>query len=156
MVITSDAETKSAASSLALSYFGFVVGFLQVSTKLVPHRGQQLVGEVSLAPRTEALVKRRGENWRWHGFVDRSFNRPASFARVRNMTGKLRKIRVLKEGSGCQVEQPRGDHTSTTPNLRNVPQIHVVLIVLGVTQWRSFRVGCAVCSFADISATQNR
>jgi len=39
LVITSDPETKRAASNLASSYFGFVVGFLQVSTKLVSHGG---------------------------------------------------------------------------------------------------------------------
>jgi hypothetical protein len=40
------------------SYFGIALGFLLVSTKLIPHRRQEFVGEVSLAARTEALVER--------------------------------------------------------------------------------------------------
>src|SRR5258708_39694469 len=72
------------------------------------------------------------------------------------MTGKLRKIWVLNEGVGCQIQQPRGDDTSPTPNLGDVSQMEGVVIVLGVAQWRSFRIGCAVCLFADVSLTQNR
>src|ERR1700682_5002126 len=48
---------------VASSDFGFAVGLLQMSTEFVPHRGQELVGKVRLAPRTESLIKRRRENW---------------------------------------------------------------------------------------------
>src|SRR6266478_870233 len=71
------------------------------------------------------------------------------------MAGQLCKIRVLKKGAGRQIQQPRGDHTSTTPNLRDVLQIQVVLIVVGVAQRRSLRVDCALGLLADVSATQN-
>src|SRR5205814_5714251 len=40
--------------------------------------------------------------------------------------------------------------------LRDVSEIHVVMIVLGIAQWRSFRVGRFACLFAGISLTQNR
>src|SRR5579864_1347942 len=133
-----------------------LVGFFQMATKFIPHCRQELVGKVRLAARTEPLVKRRSENRGWYRFVDRSLNRPASFARVGDATGKFRKIRILQEGRGGQIQQPRGDHTSPTPDLRDVSQIHIVLIVLRIAQWCSFRVGGAVRSYADVRAAQNR
>lgn len=46
--------TKENASEfvtvISLSGLGCTVGFLQVSAKLIAHRGQKLVSEVSLAP----------------------------------------------------------------------------------------------------------
>jgi hypothetical protein len=49
-------ELENAAGNVHSSHFGFVLGFLLVSAKLIPHRGQELVGEVGFAPRTESLV----------------------------------------------------------------------------------------------------
>jgi hypothetical protein len=37
--LTSVKELENAAGSVPSSYFGFAVEFLQVSTKLIPHRG---------------------------------------------------------------------------------------------------------------------
>src|SRR5260370_573165 len=75
-------NAESSHLSSASSDFGFAVGLLQMSTEFVPHRGQELVGKVRLAPRTESLIKRRRENWGRHCFIDRSLNCPASFTRV--------------------------------------------------------------------------
>src|ERR1700681_923441 len=73
---------------VASSDFGFAAGLLQMSTEFVPHRGQELVGKVRLAPRTESLIKRRRENWGRYCFIDRSLNGPASFTRVGDVAGK--------------------------------------------------------------------
>src|SRR5208282_4181211 len=112
------------------SCFGFALRFLQVSAKLIPHCGQEFVGEVGLTARTESLVQRGREHRGWHGLVDCSFYRPAPFTRVGDPAGKLRKTRVSKESARCQIEQPRGDYATSTPNLRDVWQVHVELIVL--------------------------
>src|ERR1700682_3242261 len=73
---------------VASSDFGFAVGLLQMSTEFVPHRGQEFVGKVRLAPSTESLKKRRRENWGRYCFIDRSLNGPASFTRVGDVAGK--------------------------------------------------------------------
>src|SRR5438270_10180388 len=84
----------SGTGRFRLSYFGaFVfgpfIGFLQMPSKLIPHRGQDLIGKFCFAPGAESLIKCSGENWRWNRFVDRRFNRPPSFTRIRDVPGKL-------------------------------------------------------------------
>jgi hypothetical protein len=51
---------------------------------------------------------------------------------LENTAGEPRKIRVLNEGRGCQIQRPRGDHATARSNLRLVLQTHVALILLGV------------------------
>src|SRR5260370_41932205 len=99
-----------------------------MSTEFVPHRGQELVGKVRLAPRTESLIKRRRENWGRYCFIDRSLNGPASFTRVGDVAGKSCKIRVLKERRRGTIQQQRCDDASPPPNLRDVYAILVVLL----------------------------
>src|SRR5258706_12479614 len=65
-------------------------------------------------------------------------------------------MRVLEERRRGQLQNPRRNDSSPPPNLRDVSEIHVVSIVLGIAQWRSFRVGRFACLFAGISPTQNR
>ncbi len=56
-----------------------------------------------------------------------------------------------------QVQQPRRDHTATTPQLRNLRDIEVILIVFRITQWRSFRIRRSfelsfVCVMQDVES----
>src|SRR5215467_11398914 len=56
--------------------------FFKVSAKLITHRRQQFVLIVRLAARTEALVKRGGEDWHRNALVDGSLDRPPALTRV--------------------------------------------------------------------------
>src|SRR6266481_6361749 len=122
------------------SHFGLGVGFFDVSAELISHRGQELVGKISFSPRAESLVKGAGENRHRYRFVDRSLDRPPSFAGIRDMAGKLRQTWVLQQRVGRQVEQPGCDHASAAPYFRDVTQVQVVLVVLGVTQRSSLSI----------------
>src|SRR5437660_765420 len=51
---------------------------------------------------------------------------------------------------------PRRGHASPAPSLGDISQMHVVLIVLWIPQWRGFRISCIVCSLADVRAAQDR
>src|ERR1051326_3639388 len=62
---------------------------LQVSTKFISHCGEELVLKIRLAARTEPFVESRGKNGHGHGFVDSSFDRPTSFARIGDAAGKI-------------------------------------------------------------------
>jgi hypothetical protein len=55
---------------------------LVMTAKLKAHRGQQTIGEVGLASRTETLIKGRAQNRRGRGAFDGRLNRPAAFTRV--------------------------------------------------------------------------
>src|SRR2546430_5050918 len=92
---------------------------------------------------------------RRYGLVDRSLDRPPSFARVGNPTGKLRKIWILEQGIGCQVQQPGCDHASTTPHFRDVTQIQVVLVVLRIAQWSGFGIYFAVSALSNVRSAQD-
>src|ERR1700743_459293 len=72
----------SQAAELFLSWF-FVV-----AAELKTHGRQKLVRKLSFATRAESLIQRRSEHGRWHGFVDRSLDRPPSFAGVRDSACK--------------------------------------------------------------------
>src|ERR1017187_8555163 len=131
------AAWASASTSIVITS---LLGLLQMSTKLVPHRGQQLVSVVPIATRTEPLVESRGENRRWNSFVDRSLDRPAAFARVGHTSGELRQVGIFDECRGSQVQQPGRNHAASPPNFRYVSQVEVVLVVLGIAQRRGLGI----------------
>src|SRR6266567_5520983 len=124
-------------SLCGLRFFGW---FLQMSAELVTHGGQEFVCKVGFAARAETLVKRRGENRGRHRFVDCGLDGPASFARVRHSSGKLRKAWILNQGAGREIQEPRGDYTATPPNFCDVFKIQFVLVVLRIAQRRCFSV----------------
>src|SRR5450631_92429 len=106
-------------------------------------RGQQLVGEVVTAAGTKALVQRGTENWSRNRLVDRRRDRPAPFAGIRDTTGKLLQVWTFEESGGGQVKQPGGDDAAATPDLRDIGQIQIIRVILGVAQRGGFRVGRA-------------
>ena len=55
---------------------------LEMAAELVAHGRQQLVGEVRLAARAEALVQRGGEDGRRHRLVDGRLDRPPPLAGI--------------------------------------------------------------------------
>ena len=59
-----------------------------------------------------------------------SETRPPNFARVGSLISAM----------AVQVEQPRGDHAAAPPDLGDVGEIEVVLVVLGIAQRRRFGV----------------
>ena len=88
------------------------------------------------------------------GLVDRGLDRPAAFAGIRNPAGKAGELGILGERIRGQVQQPRGDDTAASPQLGDVGQVEVVLIVLGVAQRRGLGVD-RMRLLADIGRAQN-
>src|ERR1041385_4657691 len=81
-------------------------GFFFVTTELEAERRQELRGEVSFSTRCEALVQRGREDRHWNAGFDRRLDRPAAFARVRHVAGKVREIGLGREGARGEIEQP--------------------------------------------------
>src|SRR6516225_5804692 len=89
-----------------------------------------------------------------HGLVNRGLDRPAPLARVRNSAFEFLQNRILDQGGGCQVEQPRGNHAATPPYLCDVWQIEVVLVVFRVAQWCRLGVDLMFL-LADVGGSQD-
>ena len=109
-------ETHNVRSSLLL---------LEVAAELVAHRRQQLVGEVGLAARAEALVEGGGQDVRRDAFVDR---RPGCVQRPSPESETRPAKRCRARGSpasacGGQVEQPRRDDAAAPPHLGDVGRL---------------------------------
>ena len=84
--------------------------FLEMPAELVAHGRQQLVAEVRLAARAEALVQRGGENGRRHRLVDRGLDRPPPLAGIRHAPLEALERRVLDERRGRRSSS----HEATT------------------------------------------
>ena len=120
---------------------------LHVAAELEAHRREQLVLEVRLAARAEALVQGRGEDRRRHCLVDGGLDRPAPLARIGDAAGELRTASgSFDQRCRGQIEQPGGDHAAAPPDFGDVAQIEVVLVVLRIAQRRRLgvdrRAGC--------------
>src|SRR5262249_40921541 len=126
----------------------------EMATELVAHGREQLVPEVRLATRAEALVESRGEDRHRHCLVDGGPDRPPSLAGVRHPALEALERRVLDERRGRQVEEPGSDDASAAPHLSDVRQIEVVLVVLGVAQRRRLGVD-RMLVLADIGGAQD-
>src|SRR5438445_738651 len=61
---------------------------LDVSSELLAHRRQHLLGERMILPRAEPHVKGRCENVRGHGFFEGRLYRPATLARILHEAGE--------------------------------------------------------------------
>ena len=57
--------------------------------------------------------------------------------------------------AACEIEQPGSDHAAAAPDLGDVRQVEIVLIVLGIAQRRGFRIDHAGL-LADIGGLENR
>src|SRR5262249_49005464 len=129
-------------------------GFFQVSTELIAQRREQFVGEIGLAARAKPFIQGGRQDVRGHGLVDSGLDRPAPLARVRHPPGEVRQSRIRDEGGRREIQQPRRDHTATSPHLRNVREMELVLVVFGVAQWRRLSIDRVVV-FADVGGTQH-
>ena len=117
---------------------------LVVAAELLAHRREDLVAEVVEPARGEALVERRGQDRRRHALVDRRDRGPAALAGVRDPAGEVGEVgRFLHRRRG-QVEQPGADHAAAAPDLGDLGQVEVVLVVLGLLERRGLGVGLAL------------
>src|SRR5689334_10228676 len=106
--MTKSMEKKAAATG---GWSGVAAGslarrLLDVPAELVAHRREQLVGELGLAARGEAIVKRCRQHVCRRALVDCSLDRPAPLTRVGNSAGEAGKLRILCEGIRRQVQEP--------------------------------------------------
>src|SRR6266851_1198913 len=127
---------------------------LEMTAKLITHRRQQFIREVSLTARTEPLIKRRSQHRSWNAFIDPGLDRPASFTRIRDSASILRHLRIANQRSRSQIQQPRSNHAPTPPDLSHIRQIEVVLIMFRITQRRSLSVDLSHM-LADIGSFQH-
>jgi nucleoid-associated protein YgaU len=68
----------------------------------------------------------------------------------------LSEVRAAHEGLRGEVEQPGGDDAAAPPDLGDVAEVEVVLVVLGVAQRRRLRVLLvALVGLADIRLLQD-
>src|SRR2546430_7199676 len=111
-------------------------GFFQMSPELIAQSREQFICEICLAARAKTLIQGGRQNVHGHGLVDGGLDRPAPLARVRNPPCELRESRIRGEGGRHEIQQPRRDHTAAPPHLRNVPELELILVVVGLAQWR--------------------
>src|SRR3974390_307300 len=113
--------------NLKVSVAGF---FLDVPAKLETHGGKQFGREVVFAARGEALIESGGENRGGGGGLDRRKDGPAAFAGVGDAPGVAIELGLFEERDGGEVEEPGGDDTAAAPNLSDVGEIQIVLVML--------------------------
>ena len=97
-----------------------------MAAELEAHGREELVLEVGLAARAEALVERRGEHGRGDGLVDGGLDRPAAFAGVGDAAGELRRARgpsasaeAVRSSSHEAMTLPRRQTSATSRRLRS-------------------------------------
>src|SRR5215218_2182445 len=144
--ISSAARREAAFSSPATSS---AIGtgsarLLVVAAELLAHRREDFVAEVAEPARVEALVQGGGEDRRRHPLVDRRDRRPATLAGVGDAAGELLEVARFLQRRRGQVEQPGADYAAAAPDLGDLRQVEVVLVVLGVVERRRLGVGLAL------------
>src|SRR5690349_11445050 len=92
------------------------------------HRGKEFILIVRLAARGEALIQGGAQYWDWNTFVNGRFDSPASFTRIGNSPPEFRQVGVGGQRGCREVQQPRGYHTATPPNLGDIGQVEVIFI----------------------------
>src|SRR5215813_8587725 len=66
---------------------------LVMAAELAPHRGEDLAGELTQAPRLEPLVQRRGDDWGGNPLVYGGVHRPPALTGVRDPAGEGVQVR---------------------------------------------------------------
>jgi hypothetical protein len=79
-----------------------------------------------------------------YALVDGGLDRPAALARIGDAAAEVVEPWIVGQGARGEVEQPGADHAAAPPELRNLREIEVVLVVLGVLEGRGLRVGRTV------------
>ena len=128
---------------------------LDVAAELEAHGRQQLVGEVRLAARREPLVQRGRQDVR-RACPRRWPPGSSSGPRPSPRRGRRSPSRSgdFEQGDRRQVEEPRGDHAAAAPDLGDVGQVQVVLVVLGMAQRRRLGVDGPL-RLADVGVLQD-
>src|SRR3974377_947310 len=127
---------------------------LHMSAKFITHRGEKLVGKFRFTAGTESLVECSGQYVRGLRLVDRGLDRPAPFAGIGDAAGKFRESGVVEQGDGREIQQPRGNDAAAAPDFRDIFQVKVVLIVLGVAKRGGFGIDDVIL-LADIGGAND-
>src|SRR4029077_7176842 len=96
---------------------------LGVGGELAPHRGEDLAGELTQAPRLESLVERRGDDRGGNPLVYSGVHRPPALTGVRDPAGEGMQVPWARERLGGQVDQPRRDPRPAPPYLRHLGDV---------------------------------
>src|SRR5260370_18249187 len=79
---------------------------LEMTAKLITHRRQQFIRQVTLPARTEPPIKRHSQHRSWNAFIDPGLDRPASFTRIRDSASILRHLRIAHQPTASQIHYP--------------------------------------------------
>src|SRR5438270_14082002 len=99
------------------SGFRLRVAHDRMAAKLIAHHRQQAIPKRVLHPAAEAGEQRLRDDRHGHRLVDRGLYRPAALTGVLDPALDARKLRILREAAGDEVQQPRAHHTAGTPGL---------------------------------------
>ena len=123
---TSASEWRAVHRCLPVGTPSLAGRLLDVPAELEAHRREQLVLEVGLAARAEALVERGRQHRRRHGLVDRGLDRPAPFAGVGDAAGELRRApdprsasAAVRSSSHDAITLPRRQTSAMSARLRS-------------------------------------
>ncbi len=113
---------------------------LHVAAEAEAHRGEHLVLEEVQVARGEALEEGGGEDVGGHALVvgGRTVQRPSPESDT--LPPNLSRPGSRSEGLRREVEEPGGDDAAAAPQLGDVGEVEVVLVVLGVPERRRLRV----------------
>ena len=78
-----------------------------MSAEAEAHGREHLFAERVLLPRTESGVQRRGEHVGGDRLLDRGLDGPAALAGILDKTREVFQLRVFRQCSGAEIEQPR-------------------------------------------------
>jgi len=69
---------------------------------------------------------------------------PAAFTGIGDAAGETLELRLFEKRDGGEIEEPGSHDAAATPDFGDVREIEIVLIVFGIAERRSFRVGFAM------------
>ena len=118
--------------------------FLFVSAELISQRGEQLVGEVLIAARGEALRQRGAQDRRRYALVDGCLEGPASLTRIRDVAREPAEVGALLQGGGREVEEPGADDAAVPPGFDDIGKVQVVLVEFGMSERGGLGIDCAL------------
>ena len=90
--------------------------------------------------RAESLIKRRREHKGRNAFVNCRLDCPAAFAGIGYAPGEFGQLGILKQRCGGEIKEPRCNDAPAPPDFRDICQIEIILIMLGIAQRRGFRI----------------
>src|SRR5512137_1460824 len=108
--------------------------FFDVTAELKSHRRQDFCREIIFAARSETLKERGAQDRGWRGGFDRGKDRPAAFAGVGDAAGKALEGGLFEQGNRGEIEQPGGHNAAAATDFRDIREIEVVMIMLGIAE----------------------